>query len=434
MKKCPRCSARNADSNTRCSKCGCRLAGAAAASSKTAASVKPAVNKKGIAAVAAVVFLAAVLLIMMAMQSGIDRTVMQSAEGMLSEFSEASAESKILSAFTAALQEVKDTDAYRFMGHISSAEHELSCDVSCALALERMSGNVVYTDRIQGKTIPFEVYANDKEARLLAPMLTNEAYGFTFANLAKKKGISVEELAVYQPISLPATLESVAGKAWDAFLDSVEAEKFGERSIQCREEIIQCTVYKVSWDPEKARELISALTSRLVPGWVSGADPDCRCYLDEEGRMVSLDWVALGTKYTLVFEGADNIWREITLTADSLMRGKTVYTGGIGARDGEWSLRLANGSDVFLEFCVDEQTGKFAVTILNQCLISGVFVTEQKLVGVELAGHLDQLGEIQAALAFGPLVSSPQERDFKYTDLLNLSSAELQRLLIDVTG
>ena len=434
MKKCPRCSARNTDSNTRCSKCGCRLTGAAAASVKHAASAKHTVNKKGIAAVAVVVFLAAVLFIMMAMQNRTARMVMQSAEGTLAEFSEAAAESEILSAFTAALQEVKDTDAYRFTGHVGSAEHALNCDVSCTLALERMSGNIVYTDRIQGKTIPFEVYANDKEARLLAPMLTNEAYGFTFSDLAEKKGISVEELAVYKPLSLPATLESVVGKSWDTFLDSVEAEKLGERSIQCRGETVQCTAYKVSWDPEKAKELISALTFKLVPGWLTGADPDFRCYLDEEGRMIGLDWVVLGTKYTLVFEGTDNIWRDITLTADALVGGKTVYTGGIGARDGEWSLRLANSSDIFLDFCVDEQTGVFSVTILNQRLISGVFTTEQKLVGVELTGYIKQLGEIQAAFSFGPLVSSPQERDFKYTDLLNLSSGELQRLLIDLTG
>lgn len=439
MKRCPRCSAKNANSNARCSKCGCKIP----AASSTVSAV-PARRKTGFAAgiLAVIVLIAVIVLGASAISGHFARIkVMSSAEKTLAALSDATARSDTITAFRAVMEEISDSGNHRVEAAVGTEVYDLQYEANYSLSRERMSGNLVYTNRTKNRAIPIEIYANHKEVRLLAPSLTGEAYGFTFADLAKKKGVTVKELALYEPFSLTGALESMAGESWDAFLKSIDAEKYRDEGFLPGDPSRSCTVYKVSWDAKKAKALLSSLSPGGIfslPidlfGWMAGSEADCRCYVDENGYLAAVDWVAAGAKYTLCFLGTDNPWRDLALTWDPLIGNTVVYNGGIRIGEGKLEFLLEDSSSTFFGISMDEQTGDFSVTSRGAALISGSIEAQQDFAGVELILVGDQAQTFHASVGFGTRMAAPEERDFKYTDLLHMSANEIQRLIIDVTG
>lgn len=435
MKRCPRCSARNSNSNSRCAKCGCKLP-----ASSRSASAAPSAR---VLLPAAAIVLAVVIFLSVTTVFGLSprNRVLSSAKLTLSALSDVAGDSDTLSTFRSVSEGLFISGNCQTTVHVRSDAFELQYEMNCAQILERMSGSLVYTDRTKGRAIPIEIYAGDKDVRLLAPSLTGEVYGFTFADLAKKKGISQKELAVYEPFSLSTSLESIAGESWDAFLKSVDAKKHRDDAALPGDPSRSCTVYKVSWDSKKAKELVSALSPDILLslpanlfGWVTGSEPDCRCYVDADGYLIGIDWVSMGSKYTLCFLGADDLWSDLTLTVDPLIGSTSVYTGGVRAGDDSWELLLADSSGVFFGFVLDEQTGAFSLTAGGSALLRGTITATPGFAGVELVHGIGQTEELSASVSFGTPASKPEECTYSYTDLLHMNANELQRLLIEVTG
>jgi hypothetical protein len=449
MKVCPLCKHVNNDSDTLCAECNYPLPSSKSSKNtgkKTGSTSGNTSGKKPIAAILAAVVAVGVLVT--AVTSAVSafsakgkmaHAFESSADALLQEVSKQSGISGVLDYFSG----ISELEYHSIELYAGVEEHVVSLDVDCARVQKLMTGTLSYENSTGDIDLDANFYMDKKDVRFVVPGVVSDVYGFSIKDFNKKYENSsmrkILGLPSAQNLDLAAlTSLDVKGmlkqpkKLWDKFYKTLKAEKMGERPLVLGGTTQTVMSYDVSWDAKAMRELVKSLFGGVPSGltsWLTKLDPDCRCFVNDDGMLVGIDFVAVGNKCTLLLEGTDNLWDDIRLEIQSLTAAKMVFTGGV-VHSGN-SLRIALSDDAGNTYALNYNSdgGRFSLDTPMGTLAEGIFyaTSDTLTIGYE---------NLEENMRFTATIRTSDERPDtlkgNYVDLLDMNLKEWQRFLIEV--
>ena len=319
-----------------------------------------------------------------------------------------------------------------------------------------MDGTLGYENQEQGLDLKFDFSADRKSFTLASDRLTADIYGFKLKEFAKKfhktpiaKLLPIVEkgkepdLDLFKKRTGPKTMEQKYGDVWKDFVKTVRYKEINERVKQIGSRAVNCRVYEISWDTNAAKRLLNAMlgTDRGILSGLSSSlakiDSDCRIYMDENGDIVAVDSVLIGSTRTLTVVDEDdrclkyllrsenisadggNLWGELEITEDNI-RGVLTWDGLV---------------DVDLTYT--DQTGEFRFKAdLMGVLwdVSGKIASAAGGAQLTVGGYVPEHGDISLYLEQNPLANKPEMMSDKYVDLFGSGLRMWERLLIDINN
>jgi hypothetical protein len=179
------------------------------------------------------------------------------------------------------------------------------------------------------------------------PGVVQDVYGFSVNKLGNKLGKSpvgkllpidftaLSDADFFQKTNIAKSLNKLTKGKFDALKDSVKIKYLDKRTLSFPSGSQPCKMYQVTWNEQALNDLLKSMTGNPVLSKLAGfikdiipqIDGDCRCYINEDGYLVGVDLVSLGSKYFFVMEGETNPWDQFSLTVTSLYGDTKVYTG-----------------------------------------------------------------------------------------------------------
>lgn len=355
--------------------------------------------------------------------------------------SEAMTNAQTISKVGAFVLELKMTDPEKDM--------ELQLDYSRKAKL--MSGTVQYGNKVKNFDVDIEFFADNKRMLFLAPDLVEDAYGFKLDDFTTKyeksylrKIIGMPsaekfELGLYKEVKLREILKAQAGEPWDTFVESVSIKKFEKREMHLGQTEKTVTVYKVTWSASAADKLAKALTDQTILAMpinlislLPNVEPDCRVFIDEDGRMVGGDFVLYGSKYTLRLEGEENVWSDMSMDVLSLVGDARHLTGGVVATAEGVHLTLEDENGKFLSMDYDNASGVCSVQSPFGTELHGSLLPKNGGYELTLGGNVSMIGSTSVWMTVSPAASDPKTTDRGYVNLFDMKAGEWTRLLVEL--
>ena len=449
MLKCPMCGTVNGETDTHCAECNYPLQSAPdqdESSDRKSSGAGKRVLKFGVIAalVCAIVFFGTLLL---TKRNPVPEAVRISG----SEFVDHLTKSENLSAVFANAQTISESGSFELYLKLTDPERAVELELDYAKKAKLMSGTLHYGNIVKDFDVDIEFFADKKRMLFLAPDLVNDAYGFKLddfeskyenSKLRKIVGMPSAEkfqLGLYKDFRLEEILKAQAGKKWNEFVDSVSVKKFEKREMRWGQTDKTVTIYEVTWSAAAADELAKALTNQTflampvnLLSLLPNMDPDCRVFIDEDGRLVGGDFILYGNKYTLRLEGEENVWSTMSLDVLPIVGETRHLTGGVVATAEGVHLSLEDENGKFLCLDYDNETG--------DCFLQSPFGTQLKGCllpkdgGYELTfgGNVSLVGSTSVSLTVLSADGAPATTECGYVNLFDMKAGEWSRFLLEL--
>ena len=320
-------------------------------------------------------------------------------------------------------------------------------DMDYSRDAKQLNGGIYYSNTAKGSELELNYSASDEEVQLALPQKTANIYGFNIPEFEKKYRNSL--VLSLLPISLPEELdldffvqpkgdnllENLAGGGYDMLLSAIEVEELGERNLTVAGETQTCQAYRVTWsgeDDSGSFDFLPSVTD-LLDAILPDVEPDCLFYINAEGCLIGADFVSKGSQYLFVLEGKENLWDKFSLTKNSLHDDPVVYSGAM-VEDGEkLRLYLEGEAGEVWSFDYDDSTGAFTMnTAQTGQILHGEVLMSQEETALRMDWALANSGEQELVLTVTDLQQQPEPLTKGYTDLLDMSLTDWQRLMLEL--
>ncbi len=278
-------------------------------------------------------------------------------------------------------------------------------------------------------------------------------YGLKYSTLGKKYGDSflsglvpadkLEDAGkqLFQKPDIKNILDSSAEKEFKALKKSFQIKKINERVVNIGGVSQNCTVYRIEWEEDAAKNLVSALTgSKELTGiaqWLSTVlgklEPECTCLVNEKGQLIGIDFVSVGVQYEFLLEGKNNIWESFSLTGTTASGTQTRYTGGVERSNSVVRVSLQGASGQLFVAEYDGSTGDLTIEDSSYRVIlkARIYTDGEKSV-LTLYMNTISTGEETIQFSVGELKNKPAQLGKEYVDVFEMGLVEWQRLLMNL--
>lgn len=447
MKYCPNCGCGNDETSSACSNCGAVLNTAATVTRRRR-------NRGGQNIVKIVVAIAAVAVVAGGIFAGTKlfggNTFSKAYKRTTGAITEEVNGQKDISAVAKQLEKYEQQGKYTL--DIGYQNSELSVNMQCDYSRgdKLMDGVIHYSDAQMDLDLDYSVKRG--VVQFTIPGVVQDVYGFSVNKLGNKLGKSpvgkllpidftaLSDADFFQKTNIAKSLNKLTKGKFDALKDSVKIKYLDKRTLSFPSGSQPCKMYQVTWNEQALNDLLKSMTGNPVLSKLAGfikdiipqIDGDCRCYINEDGYLVGVDLVSLGSKYFFVMEGETNPWDQFSLTVTSLYGDTKVYTGGLSNTNQGMRLYLQNQDELFFEAEYNND-GSFSVyTDKFGTIVYGNLTVSNGCVNLEANLNSTMMGPQKLTCKVSALAGKPEQLTKYYVDLLDMSLADWQRLLLDM--
>lgn len=359
-----------------------------------------------------------------------------------------------LTAYAENFAELNDGGKYTISADITTSSLVLDGIMHYDRKGEALSGSLGYAD--ESYDVQFDFASDDKEFTVSADRLTADIYGFKLKEFAKMysktplaailpitNGNDEPNLDFFAKLDFAESMEEKYGDAWKNFKKSLDYEELNERRMEIGGQSVEVQAYEITWDTSAATKLVSAILGKdesFLDGLTNifaQMEPDCRFYVDDNGYVVAVDFVAAGNKCVLTFEGTENIWDVCTLTSQSISGGEGAISGFLVIEGRTVSAEIQ--WDGVMEYALDynDTTGAFALEADvggTEWYLDGTLTSTDGGAQLRCGGYLPTYGRVDVRLNMDELQQKPELMSDKYVDLMDMDLSNWQRLLIDINN
>lgn len=457
MKVCSYCGNANDDSRNVCEVCGALLPETKAAAKMKKKGLNLNLKPRAVKAIAGT--LAAVTVAgggAYALMGGTSRQVAQAIDKNQTAITEEISQLPQLNAAVEHLEELNDGGAFTVRADITTDAAALSGNMDYDRKDKALAGSLVYENVEQELDVKFDFASDNKEFTLAADRYTADIYGFKLTEFAEF--YSKTPLALFFPLTnkddepnveffkkmdFEKAMEEKYGESWKNFRKSLSYEELNPRDMEIGGAMVNVRAYEITWDTSAASRLISAMLGQeegLLDDFIElfkFLEPDCRFYVNDEGYVAAVDFVAAGNKCVLKFEGEENPWDRCTLSSLSIAGGEGAISGQSVLENGNVSVEFCWDGEAVFRLDYEDSTGSFdmeAVTGTAEWYLEGALTAAEGGTQLTLGGRLPEHGRVDVTLELVPLEKEPELMDDRYVDLMDMDASNWQRLLIDINN
>lgn len=441
MKFCDACGAANEDSSAVCYDCGALLMDPAAGKKKKSSGIPKPVLAIG-AVVLVIALIAGVVALVISLTGGEPDVVSAFGKSMDAFADSSNAEDSQIHGFVEQLNDYMEDGKYTlrlaYSGNGTALAMETDYDKNARQlqgVLDILDTQITYS--VDGKVLQASIPGQFQNVYGVALSEVEELFNHSFVS-AITKALKVNlDFDFFVGTDLKGYFEELAGDNYEELLASVEIEDLGEKELNG--EI--CQVYEVTWSSEATTDLIASVGSlgvlpelgSLLNTLLPELEPECRCYVNDDGYLVAVDFVSAGAQCLFVLDGEDNIWDSFNLTVNSIYGESQYYSGALVQNGDEMYLYLKGESGVFASLEYNDATGDFLLyTQVAGYFLSGNVAVDGKDICLVLEWTVEGSGTQQVTWAMRKLDDEPEQLAAKYIDLLDMSLADWTRLLLDL--
>lgn len=438
MKFCDACGAANEDYSATCYECGAELT-----------DNQPTTKRKGSFSIpkpvlligAAVLVVALIVGVIVMVFSGADTDVASAYDRTRQAFlGDTERQTQLERFFERTNELLKDGDYTITLELDGSGSFELQTDyargdkqLQGSLSLLGMEIDYSATNKVMQFTIPGSF---DNVYGLKISQIEKYAENPVIGNLLSVLDLDLD-LDFFVGTDLESMFEDAAGTELKKFKDSVEIRQIDDRELNGK----ACQVYEITWSSDAFNKLIAAVGSvgkfsqlgDLVNTLVPELEPECRCYVDSEGYLVGLDFVSAGVQCLLSLEGGENPWDSFTLTVNSVYGEPMVYRGALERSGYTMKLHLSGEAGTLLSLEYNDASGDFSLYTQEDGLqLSGRIYADSASAYAMLEWGAESGLPQSLSLSLTELEEQPEQLAVDYIDLLDLSIADMTRLVMDL--
>lgn len=356
-----------------------------------------------------------------------------------------------ISGFLETMEQISEDGKYTMSLGMVSTDQDVSWSMDYDRKEKNIAGQIDYRAPAGAGSVDLRFYVDNQDVRISAPQIVDDIYGFDLDVFSKKYDKSILrsilglpsakklKLDLYKPFKWDKVLKLNAGDSWTDFTSTIDVELFSQREIMLGGEGVACTVYKVTWSAAAADKLLRTISGggiltlpidliTLLPNM----EPDCRLYVDGEGKWVGGDMILGDSKYILLLEGKQNVWDNVTLEIQPMVGENRKYAGGLTVKNDKLSLTLRDANEVFLNVSYDDVTGAFSARTKAGTLLAGSVTSKNGRNHLTIDGTLAGVEKLTFDLKVGTLTGEVETLSGKYVDLMNMSLKEWERIIIEV--
>lgn len=296
-------------------------------------------------------------------------------------------------------------------------------------------------------------YSIDDDLLLVSsPAAMENVYGVNLTDLGKSVHASPlgallpEELLklmnidFFQKTDFDSMLRADDNKELKALIRSAKIKYLDRKNVVGVRNTIPCKIYQLTWDEEKADEMIAAMrkkggTTNIAAFFANvllKLDPDVRCYVGGNRELAGIDVVSAGVRYTFLLEGDKNPWDLFSLTVTTLSGAQEVFVGEISNSDSKTVCCLKNDQITYLTFTLTD-AGDFALDTYGKgTVLYGNLALAGNEAGIDITVDSDEFGPIHATYKVSELKEKPEIPTKQYIDILDMDFGDLQRFLFDL--
>lgn len=336
---------------------------------------------------------------------------------------------------------------------VDTAGVYLSTDLDYSRSAKVLNGSADIQIPTENVSFALDYSSNTKVFQFAFKEGGYNVYGLKYSTLGKKYGdsflsglIPAEKLEnagkqLFQKPDIKNFLDNSAEKEFKALKKSFQIKKINERVVNIGGVSQNCTVYRIEWEEDAAKNLVSALTGRKeltgIAQWLSTVlgklEPECTCLVNEKGRLIGIDFVSVGVQYEFLLEGKNNIWESFSLTATTASGTQTRYTGGVERSNSVVRVSLQGDSGQLFAAEYDGSTGNLTIEDSSGSVIlkARIFTDGEKSV-LTLYLNAFSVGEETIQFSVGELKNKPAQLGKEYVDVFEMGLIEWQRLLMNL--
>lgn len=296
-------------------------------------------------------------------------------------------------------------------------------------------------------------YSIDDDLLLVSsPVAMENVYGVNLTDLEKSlqssplstllpdELLKLTNIDFFQKTDFSSLLRADGNKELKALVRSAKIKYLDRKNVAGVSDTIPCKIYQLTWDEEKAEEMISAMRKKgggsniaaFFANVLLKLDPDVRCYVGGDRELVGVDVVSAGVRYTFLLEGDKNPWDLFSLTVTTLSGAQEVFVGEISNSDAGTVCCLKNDQITYLTFTLTD-TGDFALNTYGKgAVLYGNLALTDKGAGLDIVVDSAEFGPIHAAYKVSELKKEPKALTKHYIDILDMDFGDLQRFLFDL--
>ena len=449
MLTCPVCGTTNGETDTHCTECNYPLQSELdedeSSDYKSSSAVKRILKFGMIAALVCVIIFFVISII--TKMNPVSEAIHISGD----EFMDCLTESENLSLVLANAHAISKSGSFELDLKLTDSAKAIEIKLDYAKKAKLMSGTVLYGSKAKNIAADIEFFADNKRMLFLSPDLVEDAYGFKLDDFESKyensklrriAGMPSAEkfkFGLYKDIRLKEILKIQAGKKWDEFVNSISVKKFETREMWLGQTKKAVKVYKITWSAAAANELAKALTDQTflampvnLVSLLPNMEPDCRIFIDENGRFVGGDFVLYGNKYTLRLEGEENVWSSMSLDVLSMVGETRHLTGGVDVAAEGVRLSLEDEVSKFLCLDYDNETGECFLQSPFGTQLKGCLLPKDGGYELTLEGNVSLVGSTSVRMTVLPADGDPATTERGYVDLFDMKAGEWTRLLLEL--